>query len=81
MKTNETETRTHQQINMAIFGRDHAGKVDKSDIHTATIFTGLNRDGFIESVHDRVARFLEECTGGYNPAETPAYQITGVQPA
>lgn len=79
MNEKTKETRTHNQIDLAIFGRTHEGKVDKSIIHTLTLFTGLNAEGLIESVRDRINRFINECSdegamGG------PAYQITNVTP-
>lgn len=71
------DSRVHHKIVVAVFGNTN-GKVDKSVIHTVELYTGVNRDGFIESVHDRHKRFLDECTGGV-PADAPATQIKSVE--
>lgn len=74
-----SDIRTHHKITLGVFGRTPAGKVDKSVVHKVTLFTA-RKQGVIESVHDRVSRFIEEATGSKGAAEAPAYQIMGVNP-
>jgi hypothetical protein len=82
-----TETRSHHKITVAVFGRKKDGSVDKDIIHTVELFTGTNREGFIESVHDRMRRFAEEASGTIvvngrpvpDPEGSPAYQISSVE--
>lgn len=65
-------------ITLDLFGHTN-GKLDKSIKHSCTIYT-KETDGVYESVHDRVKRFVEECSQGDGPSEGPAYQIVNIQP-
>lgn len=81
-KTSEKSSRIHQKIKLVVYGRYTFGKlkgqVNKAIEHTVTLFTGQH-DGVIESVHDRLARFVTEATNGVQ-ADTPAYKITSIEP-
>ena len=79
----EKSSRAHMRIKLNVYGhtKDSFGnpRLDRSKVTTVTLYTGENLDGTIESIHDRIKRFLTEITGDKfgnpQPSQNPVYEI------